>query len=141
MKNCLSVVSALGALTLGACTDAPTATTPSSAPQLQAAAVPGEQRHLVRFTGDAPGLEREVTALGGTVVFRHAGARVAIIAGLGDAAATKLATRSGIAEVRPDAVVTLARPAGQAPMVALDGAAAAEGGIMSQANPATAIRY
>jgi hypothetical protein len=138
----VSVVSVVGALALGACADAPTVAAPSSAPRLQTAvAVPGEQRHLVRLTGDAPDFDRQVAALGGTVAFRHAGARIAIVAGLGDAAAQTLATGRGIAEVRPDAVVTLARPAQDAPVLELEAATAAEGGILSQANPATAIRY
>lgn len=140
MKIRLSVASAVGALALGACTDAPTAIAPSSAPRLQAAAAaPSEQRHLVRLTGNAPELEQQVAALGGTVAWRHAGAGIAIVAGLDDAAAGTLARRAGIADVQPDAVVTLVRPAQAAPIVEL--AATPDVSIASQANPATAIRY
>lgn len=141
MKIRFPVVSALGALALGACADAPAPTAPSSATWLRSAAATAEQRHLVRLTGNAPALERDVTALGGTVVFHHAGARIAVVTGLGDAAAATLATRSGIAEVQPDAVVTLASPAAKAPVLALDAAVAGEGGTMSQADPTTALRY
>ncbi|MDF1504452.1 S8 family serine peptidase [Roseisolibacter sp. H3M3-2] len=134
-------LAAAAALVLGARTDAPAPLAPpapTEAPSRQASAA--TPRHVLRLTGNAADLERQVAALGGAVTFRHAGARVAIVEGLSDEAARALAAVNGVGDVQPDVTVTLARPAGDAPVVPLD-AAAGDVTIASQANPATAIRY
>lgn len=60
-----------------------------------------------------PGFEERVKSLGGKVNRAHAGAGIATVSGLTDAAAAQLETAAGVSEVRPDVVVSLDVPMGE----------------------------
>jgi subtilisin family serine protease len=90
--------------------------------------------YLVRLKGNAAGFQSSVEALGGSVSFIHQDAGIAVVSGLSAEGATQLAGASSVAEVQPDAIMSLSRP--RSPVIE-----EMEAGIASQANPATAIRY
>ncbi|HEX5581641.1 MAG TPA: S8 family serine peptidase, partial [Gemmatimonadaceae bacterium] len=111
----LTALSAFGALALAACGDQ-TPVAPEASPSLSvasSAAGGGSGTYLVRFTGN--GVPRDfatrVKALGGQVIFAHAGAGVAAVSGFDDARAGQIAARSDVAAVDADMVVELDEPA------------------------------
>ncbi|HEU0076049.1 MAG TPA: S8 family serine peptidase, partial [Longimicrobiaceae bacterium] len=121
---------------LAACSDTSTdaITAPAAGAPVLSVGESETGEYLVRLKGSAAGFQASVEALGGAVSFIHEGAGFAVVSGLSADGATQLAGASAVAEVRPDAIVTLSRPQ-QAVIEEM------EAGIASQANPATAIRY
>jgi subtilisin family serine protease len=126
-----------GSLALGACSD-DAANPTAAAPSLSQSAAVGSS--LVLFRGNAipEGFTEQVQALGGTVVFSHAGVGFAMVDGLGESGVAAIRGVSGVADVQPDQALGLNVPqeATQA-----EGGAEMWEGIMSQANPTTAARY
>jgi subtilisin family serine protease len=124
-----------GALALAACTSdlndpvRPLAPSPASR---SVSSAPGRYAVLARGGGFAADFAARVAALGGTIEFNHAGAGLAVVSGVSDAAA--LAAIGGVAEVQPDQIFTL-----DAPLAAVE--ADASDVVASQANPAAAARY
>ncbi|HEX8675223.1 MAG TPA: S8 family serine peptidase, partial [Longimicrobium sp.] len=95
---------------------------------------------LVLFRGNAipDGFAEQVQALGGTVVFSHAGVGFAMVDGLGEAGVAAIRGVSGVADVQPDAQLGLGAPQ---EATGAELGAEMQDGIMSQANPTTAARY
>jgi subtilisin family serine protease len=98
----------LASLTLAACAEPPVASEPASLRSFSGTtanfASDGSDSYLVRFKGQIPDdFSATVAALGGEVIFAHAGAGIAAVAGIGDAGAATLVASSGIAAVDPDA--------------------------------------
>lgn len=109
-----TALSALGALALAACSDQ-TPVAPVAPPTLSVAgggSGDGSGTYLVRFKGK--GVPRDfasrVAALGGEVVFAHAGVGVAAVSGLDDTRAARVAARNDVAAVDPDMVLELPEP-------------------------------
>lgn len=125
-----------GASGLAACSDTSTdaITAPAAGAPVRSVAVSETGEYLVRLKGSAAGFRASVEALGGSVSFIHQGAGVAVVSGLSAEGATQLAGAGSVAEVQPDAIVSLSRP--RSPVTE-----EMEAGIASQANPATAILY
>jgi lantibiotic leader peptide-processing serine protease len=90
---------------------------------------------LVRFQGAGipEGFEQAVAAMGGAVIFKHAGVGIAAVSGLSDEAATVLAATRGVAAVDADAF-TLLEAAG-------DEALSAEASVSSPSQPDLAFFY
>ena len=98
----------LASLTLAACAEPPLTSEPSGLRSVGGTAAnfasDGSDSYLVRFNGKIPAdFNAQVAALGGEVIFAHAGVGIAAVAGIGDAGAATLAASSGIAAVDPDA--------------------------------------
>jgi subtilisin family serine protease len=125
-----------GASGLAACSDTSTdgITAPAAGAPVLSVAASETGEYLVRLKGNAAGFQASVEALGGSVSFIHQGAGIAVVSGLSAEGATQLAGANSVAEVQPDAIVSLSRP--RSPVIE-----EMEAGIASQANPATAIRY
>jgi hypothetical protein len=133
--NRFRVVSALiAASTLAACSIdsvGPEAAAPRAPAHNSAAA---EGQYLVTFKGGIPaGFAHQVEALGGTVLYSHAGVGFAAVAGLNDATAAQLGATAGVAGVAVDEVIQ----ADIGPSMESDLENVAE----SQSNPTTATRY
>ena len=132
-----------GASGLAACSDTSTdaITAPTAEAPVRSVAASENGEYLVRLRANASGFQASVEALGGAVSYMHEGAGFAVVSGLSAAGATQLAGAGSVAEVQPNAVVTLSRP--EAPVIEemRAGAEEREAVIASQANPATAIRY
>ena len=136
------IILTLGALALGACTDA---TAPRSAAPgdptlaMSAGGRTATSRWLVRL--EANGIPRnfavEVERLGGEVTFAHP-VGIAVVVGLDDAAADALTRVSGVAAVDPDVYVTLDETVADVAEAASSGGALE---LASPTNPATASRY
>ncbi|HET7463371.1 MAG TPA: S8 family serine peptidase [Longimicrobium sp.] len=111
------------------------ATGPAAAPRAPAhegATAPGQ--YLVTFKGQIPAdFAQRVAALGGTVLYQHAGIGFAAVAGLTDDAAVRLGTSTGVADVSVDA--EFQADIGQSVETELNDVAE------SQTSPATAARY
>jgi subtilisin family serine protease len=140
MKLGLPALSALGVLALGACTDAPiTSVAPAGAPSQSVAASGETGSYLVRFRGNSipAGFASRVAALGGEVIFAHAGAGVAAVAGLSDASASQIAALGGVAAVDADAYTELE------PLVdeSAEAVQASAADPSSPDNPTTALRF
>jgi subtilisin family serine protease len=129
----------VGALALASCTaESPALLAPmSSSRDVQAA---GSSRFIVlaNSNGFAKEFSGRVAALGGSVESIHEEAGLAVVNGLTTAAATALASSSGIYEVQADGEISL-----DAPVAAIEADASAVGdvGAASVANPAGAGRY
>ena len=134
-----SVLTILGALTLGACADDTTAPLPSPAPRSPSLAVGGADgagdTYLVRFHGNGvpDGFAAEVARLGGAVAFAHP-IGLAAVTGLDDGRATALSRVTGVAAVDADGYVTLDEPAGTE-------LASADVGVASPSNPTTSFFF
>jgi hypothetical protein len=131
-----------GALALGACSsDRPEALAPT-APALSAkvAGVSVDGRYIVVANGSgfASDFLSRVTQLGGAVESVHQQAGIAVVSHLSATAAGQLASVAGVADVEPDAVVTLDAPLAAAEA---DASAVEDPSINSQANPTIAARY
>lgn len=130
-----TVVVLAGSLT--ACADAVQPVTPAHDVSNPALSVTDESggTWLVRFMGSGipAGFEAAVTASGGEVVFAHADAGIAAVAGLTDAGATQLAAIGGVASVDADAYTEIEAIPDLLPELA--------GTTESPAAPATALRY
>lgn len=131
----LSYLLSLGAvaLVLTACVDEPTS--PVLAPRMSVFQ-DAEDTYLVRFQKNSipAGFAQNVAALGGEVVFAHAGVGIAAVSGLSASGAAELAMKSGIAAVDADAYVEIEQPE-------LEGIEMGDGEIDSPANPALAVFY
>lgn len=102
------------------------------APVRESGAAAGQ--YLVTFKGAIPAdFAQRVAALGGTVLYQHAGVGFAAVAGLNDTGAAQLGAGSGIADVAADAEVR----ADIGPSIEAD----ASDVVASQTNPTTAARY
>ncbi len=124
-----------GASGLAACSDTTDPiTAPAAGAPVRSVAASENGEYLVRLKGNGAGFQASVEALGGAVSYIHEGAGIAVVGGLSAEGATQLAGASSVAEVQPNAIVSLSRP--HAPVIE-----ELEAGIASQANPATAIRY
>ena len=141
MQHRISVVALFTAIALAACsTDVVVA--PKSAPKSLSLAVSAEAagNYIVLMNGNgiSKAFQQNVAKLGGKVAWSHAGAGLATVSGLTNAAAAELASTSGVAEVEPDIQITLDAPLAAAQA---DVADIADPTISSVSNPATALRY
>lgn len=145
IKSSSRLLSLLAACSLAACADAATDTplAPSvGGPSLSAGSADAlsaiDGNYLVLFKGNRvpADFEQQVSALGGTVIFAHAGAGVGAVAGLSGSAAEQLGAISGITAVTPDDMTVLSTTMGEVEGMALDAS-----GIQSPANPAGAFFY
>ena len=132
-----SVLTILGALTLGACADDTTAPLSSAPPSLSPSvgrADASSDTYLVRFRGNGvpDGFAADIARLGGEVVFAHP-IGIAAVAGLDDKGAAALARVAGVAAVDADAYVTLDEPTAEV--------AAADVGPASPSDPTTSFFY
>ncbi|HYH81413.1 MAG TPA: S8 family serine peptidase, partial [Longimicrobium sp.] len=127
----MSVLLAAGAL--AACsTDSTGPAAAPRAPVLEASA--GSGQHLVIFKGGIPAdFAASVAALGGSVLYSHAGVGFAAVGGLDEAGAAALGANAAVASVAVDEMV-------QSDIGASTEADASDV-IASQANPTTALRY
>lgn len=134
MKRFTVVSAMIAAGTLAACSldsTGPEAAAPR-APARTASADAGQ--YLVTFKGGIPAnFAQQVEALGGTVLYSHAGVGFAAVAGIDAAGATQLGAVAGVATVGVDEVIQ----ADIGPSLE----AGAEDVAESQANPTTATRY
>jgi subtilisin family serine protease len=131
-----------GLVGLAACSDNP-ASTLSSAPDVAALneGDAGDGTYLVRFTSGVPAdFAEQVAALGGEVVFAHAGAGVGAVSGLSAETAGQLAGATGV-QVSGDAFVTIDATMSGEPEAASFEASADEAAVNSPSNPATAFFY
>jgi subtilisin family serine protease len=103
----------LGTLTLAACGDRSITTpaAPSLALNAPAPSVSATGKHIFRFGESVPAdLETRVAARGGTVDWVSAGAGIAVVDGLSDAAAADLAAAGGVAAWMADELLALNAP-------------------------------
>jgi subtilisin family serine protease len=137
-------LAACGLVAAAACTSdslVPSAPTTLRAPQfaLTAASTGGGAatgRQIVSFSGQVPsGFAARVGALGGTVLWISPGAGLAAVSGLDATGAGALARLAGIQEVTADAAFPLDLPQLAAPEAGDDA------GVLSNTNPAGAVRY
>ena len=133
-------LAAAGLLGLAACSDAPTvAPDPSLARTAAGAAAggTGTGSYLVRFKGNGIPADfvSQVEALGGEVIFAHAGVGVAAVAGITDASAGQLAAKSSVAAVDADAFTTIE------PTILGDAEPSADDAPASPSNPAAAAFF
>jgi len=103
-------------------------------------ATPVSPQYLVLSNGNgfSKSFATTVAALGGTVETLHQGAGLAVVSGLSADAAGRLASTSGIAEVQPDEIVTLAEPLAA---VEAEAPALPNPGASSVARPDSARRF
>jgi subtilisin family serine protease len=134
-RSAVFPVIALAVVALGGCANdsvAPSQTrAPTVAPSTAIAASDGG--YIVGFNGQGipSDFGATVASLGGTVAYSHDGAGIATVTGLSDAAAAQLAATRGVAEIQPDADVSV-------PTVASTEATVTDPTGSSQANPAIA---
>ena len=112
MKNHRDLLSALALATLAGCSSDLVDPLQPLHPSLSVAAASETGTYLVRFKGNGVPKEfaAQVVRLGGEVIFAHAGAGIAAVAGLDDADAGQLAAMGGVAAVDADAYTTLDEP-------------------------------
>ena len=133
MKRNTLLSAVLLAVLASACADDPSQ--PQFAKPQMSEAESLEGTYLVRFKKEIPAtFESDVAALGGEVIFAHAGAGVAAVAGLIPSAADVLAGKAGVDAVDEDAYV-------EVPTVNFDGIESAEASVESPTSPQTAARY
>lgn len=137
MRRTSSAIALLAVAGLAACGTETVAPDAGLTPRLAVSAPSGDGSgtYVVRFKGNGvpAGFAEKVSALGGQVVFAHAGVGIGAVSGLDDVRAGQLGRTSGIASVDAD-VATLLDPV--APAVP-----EATSSIESPANPATALRF
>lgn len=95
---------------------------------------------IVSLNGGSKNLAAKVAELGGTVEWTHEGAGIAVVSGLGDAAAEQLRGLQGVAEVNADGVVSI-DPVSEAELSEAMGTDVAAAEQASQANPATSFFF
>lgn len=100
-------------------------------------------RYLVTFSGSIPGdFTSQVTALGAKMTFAHAGAGVAMVERLSDAAADMLAGSAGVESVEADASFSINDGMQARTIAAADALARRVPAVPASAtNPATALFY
>ena len=138
MKSRHTALVLAGALFVGACAESPVTSEPATLSRhgsiaFNAQAAEGNT-YLVRFKGNGVPADfaSSVAALGGEVIFAHAGAGIAAVSGITDSGADGLAARADIASVSADAVTILDTP---------DRTSESFEYTMSPAAPATAAFY
>ncbi|HEU4885827.1 MAG TPA: S8 family serine peptidase [Longimicrobium sp.] len=135
----LLIVAAAAAAGMAACDDIGTPDTPlapTNAPSLAVAGVSDiDGNYLVLFKGNSvpSGFESRVAALGGSVMFAHAGAGVGAVRGLTPQAAAQLGASSGVAAVELDDMTVLSPMMGEVEEAGV--------GVESPSAPATAFFY
>lgn len=135
----------LGLFALAGCsTDSPTVPNSFTPPSLSLSVAPGggfDDTYLVRFRGSAvpSSFSAKVAALGGEVIFAHAGAGVGAVRGLTPGAATELSASVG-ADVTPDDAVLLDAQTGDVESASVEAGVAADA-LNSPSNPAAAFFY
>lgn len=108
--------------------------TPAGAPSAAAA---DTARYLVGFTGGMPAdFERQVTALGGSIVLAVPDGGFAAVSGLTEAAAARLAASRGVKSVEPDVVIGPGNDAAET-----GAGAPVEASIASTTSPSAAAFY
>ena len=144
MYRRISIV-ALASLALTACAAdevvAPVKAPNSAALSKSADGSGNNGKFLVLMKGQSidPGFESQVKNLGGKVTRSHAGAGIASVSGLTDAAAAQLATTAGVSQVKHDVVVSLDLPT--SPSVLPDAAVIGFRGKSSHPSPTQAAGY
>ena len=112
--------------------------TPSRAPSLSSSTSPIDGSYLVMFKGNGvpAGFASRVAALGGTVVFAHAGAGIGAVSGLTPEAAAQLGASAGVAALEADDMTVLAPITDEVAQ-----ADVASDAVASPAAPATAFFF
>jgi len=142
MRSSRFFLPALGALALAGCSaDRPEPLAPFAAPgsssHSASESVPG--RYILATNGGfSKDLAARVAALGGTLESVHAGAGIAVVSGISDAAAAQLPAISGVNDVEADEVISLDAPIAVAEA---DASATQDPSLYNQANPTLASRY
>jgi subtilisin family serine protease len=140
MKRVVPLLMA-GLVALAACSDNPAALTSAGSPSFSMEdGADGAGSYLVRFpeTGIPADFEAQVAALGGEVIFAHAGARVGAVSGLSPEAAGQL-TGTGL-QLSEDAIVQL-DPMSSEIEATVEGAAIEAESPASPTNPTTSFFY
>jgi subtilisin family serine protease len=136
-QNLARALVLLAAAGFAACADAGTPDTlvapPAPAPLASVAELDGNYLVLFKGNGVPSGFESRVAALGGTVIFAHAGAGIGAVAGLTPEAAAQLGAFSGVAAVEADDATVLS------PI--MDEVVQADDAVESPAAPATAFFF
>jgi subtilisin family serine protease len=130
------IIGFAGAISVMACTDAPTTAPPRTAQLPEASASVGEAtgRHIVLMSGNGipSGFATQVSQLGGIVEASHAPTGLAVVSGLSDEGAAALRGQSGVASVDADIEFVVDDVAGSPESM---------DSIASPANPATALAF
>jgi hypothetical protein len=129
-----------GALTaLAACSpDSPNPVAPTVSAARATTALSTQGRYILATNSSfGADLADRVAALGGSLERVHASGGIAVVTGISDANASKLASLAGVTEVEPDLAISLDTPVAAAEA----DAAAPQDAVASQTNPALASRY
>lgn len=129
-----------GALTaLAACSpDSPHPVAPTASAARATTTVSTQGRYILSTNSSfGADLADRVAALGGKLERVHVTGGIAVVTGISDANASKLASLQGVNEVEPDADISLDTPLATAEM----DAGAPQDAVASQSNPAGAARY
>jgi len=116
MKSRYAALVLASALVLAACAESPVSSEPAALSRHGSIAFNAEaaegNTYLVRFNGNGipADFASSVQALGGEVIFAHAGVGIAAVAGISDAGASGLASRSDVAGVDADMQTMLEDP-------------------------------
>jgi hypothetical protein len=112
MKSRYIALVSASVLVLSACAETPESTAPALSKVNTTASSAEGDTYLVRFKGNGvpSDFASSVAALGGEVIFAHAGAGIGAVSGLSSAGASTLAATSGIAGVDLDAYTTVGMP-------------------------------
>lgn len=141
MRRSHLLLPVLGALALAGCSADRTETTaPLAAPGAVSRSV-GETsgRYILASNGGfSKDLAARVTALGGTLESVHAGAGIAVVSGISDAAASSLSSIGGVNDVEADAVISLDAPLAS---VSADASAVGDPSVASVTKPSHAVLY
>ena len=136
MKRYTLLSAVLLAAVVSACADDPSQPQFGKAQMAEAEAI--TNTYLVRFKKDIPAtFAADVAALGGEVIFAHAGVGIAAVAGLIPSSAATLATNAAIAAVDEDAYTQIEEPAA----IELDAASLESAEPASPADPTLAAFY
>jgi len=134
-------VALLGALAVAACSEIPVTPTAELVGGLGVAnlVAEGSDSYLVRFRRNAipEDFAESVAAMGGEVIFAHAGVGLGAVSGISAAQAATLAGRADIASVDVDSYALLDEPSA----VSLESQAAPADVVQSPSNPATAFFF
>ena len=135
MKSRYAALVITSALVLAACAETPEPTAPSLALTGNTASIAEGDTYLVRFKGNgiSSDFSSSVAALGGEVMFAHAGVGIAAVTGMSSAGAASLAGRSDVAAVDLDAYTTVGTPS--------ELSTESSDNINSPTNPATAFFF
>ena len=134
----IRVVALFSAIALAACsTDAVAPERATAVSRFSKSAIVDQSGNYVvvmKGNGIASDFAQTVAKLGGTVTYANANAGFATVSGLSAASATQVGAISGVGEIQPDEIVSLAPAAS----TEADGVNIANPSINSVANPAAA---